>query len=284
MSTGKILCSTGALLVYGGDYRLLEPLSRQLRCDGFEFMMDGPYYQELERLESYLRESKLYIPVVHCEKSIGENISKGGEAKWADAYDKFEMNCDMAQSIGARMLVVHLWDGLTSDSNFQNNIAAYPRLNQIAQKYGLELLVENVVCSVEDPMKHFCALNETYPDVHFVFDTKMAAFHAQMDLLYEPEYEWLWRKRQICHFHVNDYAGGFMDWGKLNSLPIGKGKIDFQRFFQFITKIGYDGYFTVEATAHNAAGVVDVDMLNGQFAYIRASLEGGHNGQEDVCK
>ncbi len=61
----KILCSTGALLEYGGDYRLLEPLSRQL-----------------------------YIPVVHCEKSIGENLSKGGAAQLADAYEKFEINCN----------------------------------------------------------------------------------------------------------------------------------------------------------------------------------------------
>lgn len=170
------------------------------------------------------------------------------------------------------MIVVHLWDGLTPDSNFQNNIAGYPRLNQIAQRYGLDLLVENVVCSVENPMKHFCELNETYPNVHFVFDTKMAAFHGQIDLLYETEYEWLWRRKQIRHFHVNDYAGGYMDWGNLRSLPIGKGKIDFKRFFDFVKKIGYDDFFTVEATAHNGAGVVDVDMLNGQFAYIRASL------------
>ncbi len=43
----KILCSTGALLVYGGDYRLLEPLSEKLLYDGYEFMMDAPYYEEL---------------------------------------------------------------------------------------------------------------------------------------------------------------------------------------------------------------------------------------------
>lgn len=282
MSTGKILCSTGALLMYGGDYRLLEPLSRQLECDGFEFMMDYPYYQEMEILKRYLRESGLYIPVVHCEKSIGENISTGKEAQWADAYGKFEINCDIARSIGARILVVHLWDGLTSDSNFQNNMAGYPRLNQIAQKYGLDLLVENVVCNVENPMKHFCELSEVYPNVHFVFDTKMAAFHGQTGLLYETEYEWLWRRKQIRHFHVNDYAGGYMDWGNLKTLPIGKGKVDFKRFFEFIKKIRYDGFLTVEATAHNDTG--DVDMLNGQFSYIRASLEDDNDGQEDVCK
>ena len=85
----KVLCSTGALLAYGGDYRLLEPLSGQLDCDGYEFMMDAPYYDEIEVLKRYLQESGLYIPVIHCEKSIGENISKGGKAEWTDAHEKF---------------------------------------------------------------------------------------------------------------------------------------------------------------------------------------------------
>lgn len=268
----KILCSTGALLEYGGDYKVLGSLSKQLLCDGYEFMMDSPYYDEVDALKRYFQKMKLYIPVVHCEKSIGENISKGGEAELIDAYEKFAINCDIAKHIGAEKMVIHLWDGRTSDSNFQNNLNGYSCLNQIAKKYELDLLVENVVCNVENPMKHLCQLGEKYPDIHFVFDTKMAAFHEQLGLLYEKEYEWLWREGHICHYHVNDYAGGYMDWANLRSLPIGKGRIDFTRFFEFINQIGYDGTFTVEATAHNEQGVVDVEMLNRQFQYIRAHV------------
>ena len=269
----KVLCSTGALLQYGGDYKLLEPLSKQLICDGYEFMMDSPYYEEVEKLKRFFQEIKLYIPVVHCEKSIGENISKGGEERLIDAYEKFEINCELAQSIGAEKMVIHLWDGRTSDSNFQSNLVGYFYLNKIARKYGLDLLVENVVCNVENPMKHLCELREKYPDIHFVFDTKMAAFHEQLDLLYETEYEWLWRDGHIRHYHVNDYGGGYMDWEKLRSLPIGKGKINFARFFEFINQIGYDDFFTVEATAHNNEGVVDVEMLNKQFENIRTWIK-----------
>lgn len=266
----RILCSTGALLQYGGDYKKLGMISKQLLCDGYEFMMDSPYYSEADALKKYLRKIKLYIPVFHCEKSIGENISKGGEEKLNDAYNKFEINCDIAKSVGAEKMVVHLWDGRTSDSNFKNNLTAYFDLRRIAEKYGLDLLIENVVCNVENPMKHMCQLREKYPDVHFVFDTKMAAFHDQLNLLYEEEYEWLWREGHICHYHVNDYAGGYMDWENLRSLPIGKGKINFARFFEFVNKTGYDGFFTVEATAHNEDGIVNVEILNEQFKYIKA--------------
>lgn len=268
----KILCSTGALLKYGGDYKILEPLSGQLACDGYEFMMDSPYYEGAEALKRYFHKIKLYIPVVHCEKSIGENISKGGQSEWNDALEKFEVNCDIAQSIGAEKMVIHLWDGRTSDSNFQNNLSGYDHLNKISQRYGLDLLVENVVCNVENPMKRFCELRESYPDIHFVFDTKMAAFHDQLDWLYDTEYRWLWQEGHICHYHVNDYSGGYMDWENLRPLPIGKGKIDFARFFDFLTQTGYDGFLTAEATAHNEEGVVDVELLNEQFRYIRAHL------------
>ena len=118
-------------------------------------------------------------------------------------------------------------------------------------------------------MKHWCELAEKYPDIHFVFDMKMAAFHEQLDLLYEKKYEWLWREGHIRHYHVNDYAGGYMDWRNLRTLPIGKGHIDFERFFDHIAQIGYKGTYTVEATAFNKEGTVDVDMLNGQFRRIR---------------
>lgn len=268
----RILCSTGALLKYGGDYKILEPLSRQFECDGYEFMMDSPYYEEVEELKRYFQEMRLYIPVVHCEKSIGENISKGGQPEWSDAFEKFEINCDIAQSIGAEKMVIHLWDGKTSDSHFQNNLTGYAPLNEIAQRYGLDLLVENVVCNVENPMKHFCELRDSYPDIHFVFDTKMAAFHDQLDLLYDTEYSWLWQEGHICHYHVNDYSGGYMDWENLRSLPIGKGKIDFTRFFEFLIQVRFDGFLTVEATAHNDEGVVDVELLNEQFRCIRVHL------------
>ena len=148
----------------------------------------------------------------------------------------------------------------------------YEEAKELAEKYELDLLVENVVCNVENPMKHLVELWKKYPEIHFVFDTKMAAFHEQLDLLYEEEYAWLWKEDHIRHYHVNDYGGGYMDWSNLRTLPIGKGKIDFERFFEFIKGINYQGDFTVEATAFDSEGNVDVGMLNEQFRYIRGQI------------
>lgn len=267
----EILCSTGALIgrPNGRDYKLLKELVGQLTCDGFEFMMYSNWYETQDQLVEDLREMQLYIPVVHCQKSVGEAISKGGAENFRDAFGRFEANCRIARGLGAKKMVMHLWDGITSDANFDNNISAYPRLAETASGYGLDLLVENVVCNREDPMKHWCELREKYPDIHFIFDTKMAAFHGQLELIYEEEYQWLWREGHICHYHVNDYAGGYKDWKNLKTLPIGRGHIDFEKFFGHVKSTGYDGTFTVESTAFGEDGRVDIDMLNAQFAYIR---------------
>lgn len=267
----RILCSTGALIgrPNGRDYHILSDLINKLDCDGFEFMLYSSWYDEVEEIRDYLLSLKIDIPVMHCEKHIGEKISIGGGENINEAIRLFKINCQMAKDINAEKMVMHLWDGGTSDWNFNNNLETYGILKNIADGYGIDLLVENVVCSKENPMKHWCELAEKYPDVHFIFDTKMAAFHEQEELLYSNEYEWLWKEKHIRHYHINDYNGGYMEWSKLKTLPIGQGHIDFKKFFRFIRKINYNDTFTVEATAFREDGSVDTEMLNGCFRKIR---------------
>lgn len=270
----EILCSTGALIgkPNNRDYRLLKPLSEKLSCDGFEFMMYSSWYEKADEIAEELTGLEIKTPVMHCEKHIGEAIGRNEKGDLEKALRLFTTNCKIARAIGAGKMVLHLWDGMVSDSNFQNNLQAYKLLSDISREYGVDLLVENVVCNRENPMQHWCELAEWYPDIHFVFDTKMAAFHQQLEMLYQEEYSWLWRKGHIRHFHVNDYAGGYMEWSKLRTLPIGEGHIDFEEFFSFVRSIGYDGTLTVEATAFNEEGEVNTDMLNHCFQYIREHL------------
>lgn len=269
-----ILCSTGALIgrPNGRDYRLLTKYSPLLRCDGFEFMMYDSWYDKSEEITRFLIDSGLLFPVMHCEKHIGEAISRGGDDNTQTAMRLFETNCRIASQIGATKLVLHLWNGIISDSSFGDNLSAFKELMAISDAYGIDLLVENVVCNTLDPLTHWRELADKYPDVHFVLDTKMAAFHGQDELIYEKEYEWLWAEDHIKHFHVNDYGGGYMQWDRLKTLPIGKGSIDFERFFRHILSLGYDGTFTVEATAFDSDGNVDTDMLNRCFDTIRSYL------------
>ena len=270
----QIFCSTGAMIgrPNGRDYRLLKQFCPRLNCDGFEFILYRDWYRELDSLTSFLEELKLNIPVMHCEKSLAEHITRGGEEETAEAFRLFEINCRLAETIGARKMVLHLWNGPISDSNFGNNLRAWPRLKAAAETHGILLLVENVVCR-KDPMTHWNELREVDPDIRFVFDTKMADFHRQLELLYAPEYAWLWQEGHIAHYHVNDYGGGYMDWDNLKVLRLGDGHIDFDRFFSFVRRTGYSGDFTLEGTGFDRDGKVDIDALNAEFDAARRYLD-----------
>lgn len=270
----RIICSTGALIgrPNGRDYRLLKTFCPQLKCDGFEFILYDSWYPEVPQITAFLQSLKLHIPVLHCEKTLSEHIARGGEEELKEAFRLFEINCNLAEAIGAKKMVLHLWNGLISDSHFENNLRAWPELNERAKNHGLTLLVENVVCH-GDPMAHWVELYKAYPEILFVFDTKMADFHRQLDLLYASEYAWLWQENHIRHYHVNDYGGGYMDWDNLKVLQLGKGHIDFDRFFRHIKEIGYTGDFTLEGTGFDQAGQVNLEALNAQFSLARTYLK-----------
>jgi sugar phosphate isomerase/epimerase len=122
-------------------------------------------------------------------------------------------------------------------------------------------------------MLRLSQLRERYPQIKLVYDTKMAEFHDQQELLYDANYQWLTKDEHIQHYHVNDYAGGYMEWSRLQTLPIGRGKVDFDRFFAFVRESGYRGTFTVEGAAFDQTGEVDIDMLNQCFRRIRQEME-----------
>lgn len=261
---GRVLCSTGAIITRKNqrNYHLLNTIVPQTHCDALEFMMYQSWHEESSALMNAL--SGYSVPVFHMTKQIGEWVSEG---KLADALALFRADCALAAAMGAGMLVLHLWSGRASDQHFERNLAAYPVLREAAERHGLLLTVENVVCNCREPMSRLQQLADAYPDVSFTWDTKMAAFHSQQEALYLAENDWLLPR--IRHFHVNDYAGGHMDWANLSARPLGTGRIDFDRFFAFVRQSGYPGDFTCEATAVNDDGSIRYDELNRSLDKIR---------------
>ncbi|MBQ8624442.1 MAG: sugar phosphate isomerase/epimerase [Oscillospiraceae bacterium] len=255
----KVLCSTGCIIgrPVNRNFYLLGEFSQKINCDGYELMFYSDWLERCDELTKYLCSLDLVFPTLHCEKSIGELISAGETAK---ALENFKINCECASNIGSKALVLHLWNGMVSDSVIERNILAYPTLNKIANDFGLKLTCENVVCNRRDPMTHLKELKQEYDDIGFTFDTKMAAFHSQLYDIFFEENRHFWQN--ICHIHVNDYRGGHMDWANLKTLHIGKGNIDFDGFFSQLSSIGYNGDFTVEATSFNQSGEVDFVQLN----------------------
>ncbi|MCR4990864.1 MAG: sugar phosphate isomerase/epimerase [Lachnospiraceae bacterium] len=266
----KILISTGALIGRPNqrNLHLLEEIFPRLSCDGLEFMFYSDWYETWEETADYLKSTGYPFPTMHCQKTVGELITKHDDET---ALYHFEINCKVAQRIGAKKLVMHLWNGVISDSDYPHSLEIYKHLRKIADDNGIDLLIENVLCNQKDPMTRWVELLEKYPDAHFVFDTKMADFHRQLELIYEDRYSYM--IPNIHHYHVNDYGGGYLDWSNLKVLPVGAGHIDFKRFFEFVKETGYDDTYTVEATAFLPDGKIDYEMLNTCFENVRHYLE-----------
>lgn len=264
--SGRVLCSTGTMIgrPNGRNHKLLAGFAPKLTSDGFEFMIYDTWYPRLREVISDVSSMGLIIPTVHCEKGIGELLTLG---KAGEAEEYFARNCEAAAKLGAGLLVLHLWNGIPSDSNFALNVKEFLRFQEIARSMGLLLTVENVVCNHNDPMTRQRELLRY--GASFTFDTKMAAFHGQLNGLFAPENSGI--LRNVRHLHINDYGGGYMDWKNLRTLHIGEGKIDFEEFFGKLPA-DYDGDFTIESTAFSSDGSVDLEKLNEDVAKVRAFI------------
>ena len=272
----QVLCSTGAFIGKSNNrnHRLLDECAKKVDCDGFELMLYPAWYEILDTVVPDIKKMSLNIPVLHSDKNIGEKISSDEEGTLDEALSRFEINCQVASDLEVRNMVLHLWGGIPSDKNIEKNIAVFAKLNAMAQKYGITLLVENVVCNRKDPMTHFLELYHAYPDISFTFDTKMAAFHGQMDMACEKEWRWMWGGGHIKHLHINDYNGGYMDWKNFNTLHIGEGKIGFDKFFSFLHDIGYSGDYTIEAVSFKQSGEIEFERMNNTVKTLRSKLYG----------
>ena len=147
------------------------------------------------------------------------------------AKEEFALNLRVAKDLGADRMVFHLWNGIISDKRIEKNVERFGSLRKMAAEAGIDLMVENVVCNNYDPMYDMEVVHKSYPDVSYVYDTKMAEFHGQTMQIFEPQWEWMLTEGHVRHLHINDYDGGIKDWSNLRVLPIGKGHVDFNSFF-----------------------------------------------------
>lgn len=270
-----ILPSTGAFIgrVNGRDHRPLLAVCDRIEASAYEFMMYESFYGRESAVLSDFLATGLSFPVLHVEKRIGELIADQDTDR-EEPYRRFRINCEAACRLGARKLVLHLWNGVASDGAFEAHLAAYPRLREIAKEHDLLLTVENVVCAYRDPLSRLSELLARYPDAALTYDTKMAAFHRQEYILFEDGYRHL-LAGAVRHIHLNDYAGVPGDFTKLGVLHLCEGNLDIPRITRSLLASGYRDTVTLECSCMRSDGSLTPEKMNASLAIARRLLDEG---------
>ena len=270
----SVFVSTGAFIgrVNGRSHKPFLSSYRTMDADGYEFMMYESCYDKIDEIVSDFNEENLNIPVFHADKFIGQKIGAGDSESKKEALCRLRRNCEIANKLGADKMVLHLWNGPVSDDNIENNYKIFGELNEIAKAHGILLMPENVVCRHRNPSEHILELACRYPEARFTFDTKMAAFHNELDTSYEGDFLELWKSGRIAHLHINDYNGKYKDWDNLRTVHIGEGWIDFNRFFSFLSSISYEGTATLECGSMDENGIYPQKM-NNSVLKIKETIE-----------
>lgn len=270
-----VLCSSGALVTRfnGRDPRILRAVWPELKADGLEFMIYPSWDGKLDEIEetvlSFSRDLSVNIPVVHADKRIGELLSQGSDGELEEAKARFVRGLETAERLKSSLMVLHLWGGPASDRHIERNISVLHEYYTEAEKHGVLLTVENVVCAVHSPLAHIERIMREFHEARFTVDTKMAEFHRELPetIACEP----LWQGA-AAHLHVNDYGGGVKDFSDLRVLHIGEGHVDFEPFFDRVRASGYSGWATVESTSVRPDGSIDFEKMNRSLSAVRRAL------------
>lgn len=264
-----LYCSTGAIIgrVNGYDYhhilRVMPPLCGKVPLDGLELMMLPAYLDKLPEMARDFAAAGLRFPIIHADKDVGTLLStsaaQADPALCEKALALWERNCEMGQRIDAKQIVLHLWGGLDSDAHLAGNLSNLDALRRTAAAYGLEVLIENVPCTTADPITNLTAIHTAFPDQRYVFDTRFASFHRQLESLTATP--WLIGDR-LAHIHISDLRDGAdRDFTRLRPiLHPGEGGIDFPALLADLTARGYTGTVTLESPVMSEAGIDDAKL------------------------
>ncbi len=280
-----MLASTGTIVgrVNGFNVHLvteiLPSLMEENLISGGEFMMLNDYYDRTEAVAKEWRSAGIPFPTMHCEKDVGTLLSDAGAQYGAGNRDEaetiaahalylYEKNCEVAAMVGSSRMVFHLWGGMNSDAHLSYNVRLLPKLIEMADSYGIRLLIENVPSALMDPLTNWRKLKAHYSKLGLVFDTRFGHVHRQMeDIFADGEVA-----PHIEHIHISDHRGEKKDFATLRPiLHPGEGEVDFDAFARHLACRKYAGTVTLESPVTHPEGA-DARKLRETLVYLKELL------------
>jgi sugar phosphate isomerase/epimerase len=263
-----VLLSTGAMTrePVQTDHREIVQHGPGLGVPGFELGIYPAWYGHLDDVISDLRESGLSFPVVHAEKLIGDGLGSAASDDADGALERLELNCRAAAALGAKTLVLHLWERPTGDRELERNLERLPMCIDTASAYDLVLAVETIPGDVGAPLANVRLALERDGRCRVALDTEFLGFYGQLEESIAAE--WLWTDGAVRHVHIKDFDGRLVRDGKRRYLLPGEGTLDLQGFLTGLVERNYGGTLTLEATAIEDDGALDAARLTQMAAVV----------------
>ncbi len=271
----EVYCSTGTVIgrATGFDHSVIKTLlpsvCKNAGADGIEHVFIPPYYEKLDEVRRTVSKSGLKCAILHADKNIGSLLSTRKDEDAAEAIRLWRINCVEAVRLEAARVVLHLWGMPDSDRNFDANLAAMPRIIEIAEEHGLELMIENIPSLASDPVSRWHELEDFA--CNFTYDVRFGQLHGQNDSIPRSDYV---KNGRISHVHISDFGGERLDFSKIRPiLHPGEGKVDFPSVFDGLKESGYNGTFTLESPVMYETGL-DSDELERTLSWLCREVKG----------
>ena len=263
-----VLLSTGAMTrdPVQTDHHEIVTHGPGLGVPGFELGVFAAWYGHLDDVISDLRQSGLEFPVVHGEKGIGAGLGSTDSEEVETALERLELNCRAAAALGAKTLVLHLWEKPDSDLRLERNLGHLPTCLDTAAAYGVTLAVETIPGDAGTPLANIRLALERDSRCRVALDTEFLAFHGQLGESVTAD--WLWEQKFVHHVHLKDFDGRLREGDVRRYLLPGEGTLDLQGFLTGLVQRGYSGALTVEATAVDNEGRLDPERLKQMAAVV----------------
>jgi sugar phosphate isomerase/epimerase len=267
----EVFVSTGTVMdrSTGYDYSviktILPSICEKTGADGIEYLIMPPLYPVIDDVRRTIKDSGLFCPIIHAEKEIGILLSCCSEDDAEEAIRRWEINCREAQLLSARRIVLHLWGADESDSHFEYNVSFLPKIIEIANKFGVRPLIENIPCTRADPLTRWRQIAGY--DVDFIYDVRFGRLHGQNEAIEKSE---LMADGRITHIHISDFGGDVGDFSRIRPvLHPGEGTVDFSALWHALSDAHYKGSFTLESPADFSVRPIDTKILTHSLSYLR---------------
>ena len=255
------LASTGFVTRFP-DFPAHEAIAEwcpRLRVDGFELSITRAW--DAARVEHDLAAAGLRCETAHTDKRIGAELLEDPHA----ALAQLASDCRLAASLGAALVVLHLWELPVGDRRLDENLALLPACLDTAEEAGVTLTVETIPCSAGSPLENVKRAVEKDERCRVTLDTEFLARHGQLAAALADDELW----ESVAHVHVKDYGGSLRDAaGNRRYLMPGEGTIDFERVFATLRDRDYAGALTLEISCVTASGTVDVQRFREAEAWL----------------